>query len=63
MAGLNSDTVRPLLTPSSPGIFGVPRLGGGGEGKVPVAHNSKTIHGIGMKFGRVVENHKLVNLV
>ena len=26
-------------------------------------HNSKTIHGIEMKFGKVVENHKLINLV
>ena len=25
-------------------------------------HNSKTIHGIEMQFGRVVENHKLINL-
>ena len=31
------------------------RAGGGG--------NSKTIHGIEMKFGRVVENRKLINLV
>ena len=30
---------------------------------MPAAHNSKTIHGIEMKFGRVVENHKLTNLV
>ena len=28
---------------------------------MPAAHNSKTIHGIEMKFGRVVENHKLIN--
>ena len=27
------------------------------------AHNSKTIYGFEMKFGRVVENHKLINLV
>ena len=26
-------------------------------------NNSKTIHGIEMKFGRVVENRKLTNLV
>ena len=37
--------------------------GGGGERKVPAAHNSKTIRGIEMKFGRVVENYKLINLV
>ena len=30
--------------------------------KVPTAHNSKTICGIEMKFGRVVDNHKLINL-
>ena len=30
---------------------------------MPAAHNSKTIHGIEMKFGRVVENHKLINLL
>ena len=30
---------------------------------MPAAHNSKTIHGIKMKFNRVVENHKLINLV
>ena len=35
-------------------LFGVLRPGGGG---VPTAHNSKTIHGIEMKFGRVAENH------
>ena len=39
--------------------------GGGGEGggarRMPAAHNSKTIHGIKMKLGRVVENHKLIN--
>ena len=27
------------------------------------AHNSKTVHGIEMKFDRVVENHKVINLV
>ena len=46
--------------------------GGGGEGgrvawaggrqKMSTAHNSKTIHGIGMKVGRMVDNHKLTNL-
>ena len=30
---------------------------------MPAAHNSKTIDGIEMKFGGVVENHKLINLV
>ena len=30
---------------------------------MPAAHNFKTIHGIEMKFGRVVENHSLINLV
>ena len=30
---------------------------------MPVAHNSETVHGIEMKFGRVVENRKLISLV
>ena len=30
---------------------------------MPAAYNSKTIHGIERTFGRVVENHKLINLV
>ena len=30
---------------------------------MPAAHNSKTINDKGMKFGGVVENHKLINLV
>ena len=37
--------------------------GGGGGQKVPAAHNSKTIRGIELKFGRVAENHKLINFV
>ena len=50
---------------SDPGLFWVPGPGeGGGVGwKVPAAHNSKTIHGIEVKFGRVVENHKQINLL
>ena len=36
-------------------------LGRGGE--LPAANNSKTIHDIEIKFGRVVENHKLIKLV
>ena len=47
---------------SGPGFLGVPGLGGGGGG-VSIAHNSKTIPGIGMKFGRVVENHERIHLV
>ena len=39
------------------------RRGGGVGRKVTAAYNSKTIHGIQMKFDRVVENHKLLNLV
>ena len=31
--------------------------------EMPVAYNSKTIRGIEMKFGWVVENHKQINLV
>ena len=49
-------------TPSGPGFFGCLKGGGGGGGrwrKVPAAHNSKTVHGI----GSVIENHKLINLV
>ena len=58
------DKTQALLTLSDPGFLGVPGPGKGGGGrKVPAAHNSKTIHGIEMKFGRVVENHKLINLV
>ena len=34
---------------------------GGGGRKVPATYNSKTIHGIEMKFGRVIENHELIN--
>ena len=30
---------------------------------MPAAHNSKTINDNRMKFGGVVENHKLINLV
>ena len=30
---------------------------------MPAAHNSKTINDNGMKFGEVIENHKLINLV
>ena len=44
-----------------PGLFG--GAWARGRGGVPAAHNSKTIHGFEMKFGRVVENHKLINLV
>ena len=53
------------ITLSRPGIFWGPGPGteGGGGRKVPADHNSKAIHGIEMKFGRVVENHKLINLV
>ena len=40
-----------------------PGGGGEGEGEVPAAHSSKTIHGIEMKFGGEIENHKLIKLV
>ena len=40
------------------------RGGGGGGLEVPAAHNSKTILNENeMKFGRIVENHKLISLV
>ena len=57
------------FNPIRPELFGgawilVVFFGGEGGGrKVPAAYNSKTIHGIEMKFGRVVESHKLINLV
>ena len=56
------ETVNPI----PPGLFegGSAFPGGRGGGrKVPAAHNSKTINENGMKFGRVVENHKVINLV
>ena len=31
--------------------------------ELPAAHDSKTFNDNGMKFGRVVENHKLINFV
>ena len=52
-----------VLTLSGPGFYGVPWPRGGGGRKVPAARNSKTIHGIERKLGRVVENHKLIKLV
>ena len=52
----------PRLNPVPPGLFeGGSAWGGGGE--VPAACNSKTISDNGMKFGGVIENHKLINLV
>ena len=62
---LGSTMLRPfawaLKTPAYPAraFFGRLSLGGGGW-KVPAAHNSKTTHGIEMKFGRLVENHELL---
>ena len=50
------------LTQSGPGFFSCLGPGegrGGGDGP----HNSKIIRGIEMKFGGIVENHKLINLV
>ena len=37
--------------------------GGGGEGGVPAAYNSKTINDNEMKLGGVVKDHLLINLV
>ena len=51
------------LNPIPPGLFeGGSFRGGGGGGKVPAAHNSKTISDNGIKFGGVVKNHKLINI-
>ena len=48
------------LTLSETGFSRVPGPGWeeGGEG----GYISETVHGIEMKFGRVVENHRLINL-
>ena len=55
---------RSTINPIRSGLFfGCLGPGGGGGVKVPVAYNSKTIHGIETKFGRVIGNHKLTNLV
>ena len=37
-------------------------LGRGGGG-VPTVCNYKTIHGVEMKFGRILDNQKLIDLV
>ena len=50
------------LTLSGPAFFLVSGPWGKGGG-LPADHNSKTIDGIETKFDRVVENHKLINLV
>ena len=56
-----------FFNPILPGLFlGAWERGGGGSGRqaeVPTAHNSKTIYGIKMRFGMILENHKLINLV
>ena len=53
------------FNPIRPGLFwGALALGGRGGGrKVPATHDSRTIHDIEMKFGKVVDNHKLINLM
>ena len=45
------------------GVCGKCFFWAGGGWKVRAHHNSKNIHGIEMKFGTVVENYKLINLV
>ena len=52
-----------LSNPGLKGAWARGGEGGRGGGKVSAAHNSKTIHGIEMKFCKVIENHKLINLV
>ena len=37
------------------------RKGGGGGAECAADYNSKTIYGVEMKFGKVVENQKLIN--
>ena len=51
--------INMTLVLSGRGFSRVPGRGGG----VPAAYNSKTLQGIEMKFGMVVENHNLINLV
>ena len=46
-----------------PGLWRGEGGGGGVEGGVPAAYNSKTIQDIEMKFVGVVENNKLIGLV
>ena len=71
--GVEPARVVHCLTLYGPGFLMVPGPGkrvvvvvvggGGGRGgwrKAASAYNSKTIHGIEMKFGSIVENHKLV---
>ena len=52
-----------LLTLFHLGFLRMAQLGGGGGRKLPAAHNSKTINDNGIKFGGVVENHKLINFI
>ena len=47
---------------SGPGFFWMSEPGGRGA-ESAAAYSSKTTHGIEMKFGKVVENHKLLSLV
>ena len=66
MIDIYSETVKTVfnyLNPIQYGLFWGAWVGGGGGGEVPAAHSSKTIHGIEMKFGWVVEYRKLINLV
>ena len=52
------------FNPIQPGLFwgALARGKGGGDGGARSPY-LETIHGIEMKFCRVVENHKLINLV
>ena len=58
----NEAQIDQKLTLFDLGFLRVAGPGGGGK-KVPASHNSKTINANEMKFGGVVENHKLINLV
>ena len=51
------------VNPIRPGLFLGGRRGAWARGEVPVAHISKTIEHIGMEFGGLKENKKLINLM
>ena len=60
---LHVNPIRPRLLGGDWALEGGGGVGWWWERKEPAVHNSKTIYGIEMKFGREKENHKLINLV